>query len=116
MTSEAAGAPEAAPLVQGMVSLIVELGGGAAPDAEAAVRQALLTVPSSEGEAPEGELTDADVLRIRLSKLLARVVPPACLQDPTARRRARRRIRELVAAHLGDDRSSRFLDGWGGRS
>ncbi|MEZ4373498.1 MAG: hypothetical protein R3B07_21940 [Polyangiaceae bacterium] len=64
-----------------------------------------------DAERPEiGSLTRADVLRIRLAKLIARELPIQRFRDLKTRARLKAEVRALVARHLGDVEESPYLD------
>lgn len=57
-----------------------------------------------------GSLTRADILRIRLAKLIARELPIQRFHDLKTRARLKAEVRALVARHLGDVEESPYLD------
>lgn len=58
-----------------------------------------------------GSLSCADVLRIRIGKLIARELPSETYQDIAQRALLRSAVRDLVAEHLGPLEPSAYLDG-----
>lgn len=86
--------PEA--LVDALVALVREAGGAVEPSE----MQAVLT-EAIEAAAPAGprDLTPHEILRIRLSKAVARTTPAAVYRDRDTRRRLRRTVAELLEAH-----------------
>ncbi|MCA9643750.1 MAG: hypothetical protein KC492_23820 [Myxococcales bacterium] len=57
-----------------------------------------------------GSLTRADVLRIRLAKLIARELPIQRFRDLKTRARLKADVRSLVERHLGEVETSPYLD------
>lgn len=57
-----------------------------------------------------GSMSCADVLRIRISKLVARELPSETYQDISQRAILRGAVRDLVAQHLGALEPSPYLD------
>lgn len=69
------------------------------------------TWDEEDAERPEiGSLSRADVLRIRLAKLIARELPIQRFRDLTTRARLKSEVRKLVELHLGDVAQSPYLD------
>ncbi|MCA9629967.1 MAG: hypothetical protein KC766_19990 [Myxococcales bacterium] len=65
----------------------------------------------ADRERPEiGSLSRADVLRIRLAKLIARELPSERFRDLKTRAALKADVRSLVERHLGEITASPYLD------